>query len=222
MYVYSCNRIIFFQGMNYTVKAVTTLWPFDQTFSKYSSPELRNFLRHLPENWHLKYSCINNRRCSRVYLSRGLLLHQRRAAMYLLAAHLITHSASVSSTAKVTLSFENSAKGLTWPPNQAPPLAPTFPWLNTLWVLFAGKLKRNSVLKNPLNLEQLKNNNHREISTVSRQEFQRVNKVFCRYTDWIRSIQHIFSNCCRACDVLFDFLKVIIRGNLYLASFTDC
>jgi len=62
--------------ISYMVEAVTILWPFVQTFSKYSSPEMRNFLRHLPEYSHLKYCCINNTRCSTVYLSRGVLLHQ--------------------------------------------------------------------------------------------------------------------------------------------------
>ena len=78
--------------ISYTVEAVTILWPFVQTFSKYSSPEMRNFLRHLPEDSHLKYNCINNTRYSTVYLSRGVLLHQWRAAMNLLAANPITQS----------------------------------------------------------------------------------------------------------------------------------
>jgi hypothetical protein len=103
--------------MSYTVKAVTILLPFVQTFSIYSSPEMRNFLRHLTEDSNLKHSCINKSRCSTVYVSRGVLLHQWRAAMYLLAANPITHSASLSSTAKVTLPFEKNATGLTWPPN---------------------------------------------------------------------------------------------------------
>jgi len=72
--------------MSYMVETVTILWLFVQTFSKYSSPEMTNFLRHLPEHSHLKYSCINNTRCSTVHLSRGVLLHQWKAAMYLLAA----------------------------------------------------------------------------------------------------------------------------------------
>jgi len=102
---------------SYTVEAVTILWPFVQTFSKYSSTEMRNFLRYLPEDSHFEYSCINNTRCSTLYLSRGVLLHQWRAAMYLPAVNPITHSASLSSTAKVTLPFVKSARGLTWPPN---------------------------------------------------------------------------------------------------------
>jgi hypothetical protein len=84
---------------SYKLEAVTILWPFIQTFSKYSSPELRNFLRHLPENSCLKYSCIKSTRCSTVYLRRDVLLHHWRAAIYLLAANPITHTASLSSTA---------------------------------------------------------------------------------------------------------------------------
>jgi hypothetical protein len=64
--------------LSYTVAVVTVLWSFVQTFTKHSSPELTNFLRHLPVDSYLKYSCTKNRRSSTVYLSRGILLRHWR------------------------------------------------------------------------------------------------------------------------------------------------
>jgi hypothetical protein len=40
--------------MSYTAAIVTRLWLFIQTFSKHSSPELRNFLQHFPANSYFK------------------------------------------------------------------------------------------------------------------------------------------------------------------------
>jgi len=56
-----------------------------------------------------------------------------------------------------------------------------------------GSLKDIVYKTNPHNLEQLKNN-CREISTISGQEFQGVNKVFRRYSDWIRSAGQHFQH----------------------------
>jgi hypothetical protein len=60
--------------LSYTIAVVTVLWPFVQTFLKHSSPELTNF----PADSYLKYSCTTNRRCSTVYLCRGMLLYHWR------------------------------------------------------------------------------------------------------------------------------------------------
>lgn len=63
--------------MSYTAAVVTHLCLFIQTFSKHSSPELRNFLQHFPANWYLKCgmfeikTLFNNVSESRHYITDG-------------------------------------------------------------------------------------------------------------------------------------------------------
>jgi hypothetical protein len=80
--------------------------------SKHSSSELGNFLRHFPAALHLKQSCTKHRRSSTVYLSPGMLLqHWKTEKCIYQPKKPMIHSASLLSlTAKVTLSFKNSAR----------------------------------------------------------------------------------------------------------------
>ena len=42
----------------YTTAVLTIVWPFIRTFSKPSSPELRNFSRHIPGDLHLNAAAL--------------------------------------------------------------------------------------------------------------------------------------------------------------------
>jgi len=85
--------------------------------SKHSSSGLGNFLRQFPAASYLKQRCTKNRCSSTVYLSPGMLLqHWKTKKCIYQQKNSMIHSASLlSSTAKVTLSFKNSAREPTWP-----------------------------------------------------------------------------------------------------------
>ena len=72
--MYSCNQITFLQSIPYTAAVVTIVWPFVRMFSKPSSPQLRNFPRHVPADSHL-HTAVLETRCSTVCLNRSMLLH---------------------------------------------------------------------------------------------------------------------------------------------------
>jgi hypothetical protein len=72
--MYSCNRIVFLQSIPHTAAVVTIVLPFVRKFSKPSSPELRNFRRHVPADSHLRTAALETR-CSTVCLNRSALLH---------------------------------------------------------------------------------------------------------------------------------------------------
>jgi len=72
--MYSCNRIMFSPSISYTAAVVTIVWPSVRTFSKPSSPELRNFPRHVPPDSHLHTAALETR-CSTACLNRSALLH---------------------------------------------------------------------------------------------------------------------------------------------------
>jgi hypothetical protein len=55
-----------------------------------------------------------------------------------------------------------------------------------------------------------------------RAKLQRWYNIFRSCTDCIRSGGKHFSICCSTDEIFLDFLRVIIRANLFLASFTEC
>jgi hypothetical protein len=149
-----CTRQCFFGScsfqaelpLSFMVAVVTILWPFAQTFSKHSSTELRYILRHFPADFCLKFGYNIKRRYSTLYFSRGMLLYQWKRELHLLAANQMIHSTSLlSSSSKFTLGFANRSIDHKWTRNKAWSLVARFPWLNRLWLLFVGKLKRWSI-----------------------------------------------------------------------------
>jgi len=69
-------------------------------------------------------------------------------------------------------------------------------------------------------LEEVKNNIRREMSTISRQEFQAVDTDFRPYTSFGQD-GNIFSICCITGQFMLHSLNVITT-NLLFPSFTDC
>jgi hypothetical protein len=101
-----------------------------------------------------------------------------------------------------------------------PPLSPDLkPCDFYLW----GSLKNKVYKTDPHTLEEVRHDIRREISTVSGEEFQKVNNVFRRYTECIWSGGQHFSICCSTGEFLLDFIKVITTAIAYrLAPFTHC
>src|SRR5215469_7095779 len=86
------------------------------------------------------------------------------------------------------------------------PLAPTFPLLKTLWLLFMGGLKIKLQNKSS-HSEGLTNDIRRETATVSTQELHRVTNNFFRscFSAFGQS-GNIFSICCITGGCLLDLL----------------
>jgi hypothetical protein len=91
---------------------------------QFCGPSCRHFRNTLLLSWNIfcdlfQQSCIwntaalKNRRCSTMYLSRCMLLHQW-TEMHLPATNRWFIARLLSPTANVTLAFENSARELTW------------------------------------------------------------------------------------------------------------
>ena len=82
----------FFEAhLSCTVVVVIILRAFTQTFSKHLYSELRIFLWHFPSDSCLKFIPTKKRRYSTPYVSRGMLLHQWRTEMHLLATNLMCY-----------------------------------------------------------------------------------------------------------------------------------
>jgi hypothetical protein len=143
----------------YTAAAVTSLNPS----CKRCRIRPRNFLRHLPADSYLKYSCIKNILFA-LYWSRGRLLHPQRAGMHLRATNPMIRSASlVLSKTKISLPFANSGRELTWPWIWHCLWPPTFPWFTTV-----GKFKRSSLRKtSPHSGRTHKHSSHWELQRVT-------------------------------------------------------
>jgi len=61
----------------------------------------------------------------------------------------------------------------------------TCPWLNTLWLSFAGILREKICTTNPYNREELRNIIHSEISAISGEELR--SNIICSCTECIQS-----------------------------------
>ena len=100
--------------MSYTAAVVTRLWFFIQIFSKYSFPELKNFLHHFPANLCLKCSMfeiktlLNNVSESRHYITdRQKCIYQQKTPRF------IVHTC-YRQQLKLHSSLKTGLKYLTW------------------------------------------------------------------------------------------------------------
>jgi hypothetical protein len=84
-----------------------------------------------------------------------------------------------------------------------------------------GSLKEKAY-KRPHTLEELRYNIRREISTISGEEFQKVQKSSAVVLSAFVQEGNIFSTCRSTGNVLLEFLKVAVTANLLFASFTNC
>ena len=137
--------------------------------------------------------------------------------MYLLAANPITQRARLSSTARLHSRLKTVRESLHGPLIR-----------RGLWPLHSPDFIRCDFYRGEVQkitiagiLEEIRNYIRREISTISGQEFQRLNTCSAGVLPAFSREGNVFSFCCSTGGFLLDFLKVIVTANIFLA-FTDC
>jgi len=150
---------------------MTNLWPIVKIFAKYSSLELRNFLRNFPAESYLKYSCIKTDALLQCTWWDTSFNHWWQKCTYQQQTRLFILQVFYRRKLKLHFRLKTARESSNGSLIRCSLWLPHSPDLRPCEFYLWDSLK-NKVYKNRHNLEELGKNFRRDISAISRQELQ--------------------------------------------------